>query len=246
MEGGIEMKTRSEKEPDLEAMSSSEYPLPDPMTALRPRLRTQNRVFGVALTIFFIGLSVYVVGGFYSIEESTLVEEYDAHAGVVTNDFENDKSQEVFNQEQEQKYVETKGGHGKGNKGNDKGNTFWNNHGRENPYDDRFSGVGGSTRFNNSQSRHHVNHTIGEAAAQARWNRTHPGIPFPSGGNHADGVMHTGGAAGSGTGGGQAIDRCERGAMRKFNQWLLSPVTKQDGMKYTIVEQMNHDSHAFT
>jgi hypothetical protein len=241
MEGGIEMKTRSEKEPDVEAMSRSEYPLPDPMTALRPRLRTQNRVFAVVLTICLIGLSVYVVGGFYSIEESTLVDEYDAHAGIVTNDFDNEKAQEVFEQEQEQKHVETKGGHGNGNKGHK-----WNNHGRENPYDDRFSGVGGSTQFNSSKSRHHLNHTEGVAAAQARWNRTHPGIPFPSGGNHPNGGMHTGDAAGSGTGGGQAIDRCERGAMRKYNQWLLSPVTKQDGMKYAIVEQMNHDSNAFT
>uniref|UniRef100_A0A7R9WV78 Glutaminyl-peptide cyclotransferase n=1 Tax=Craspedostauros australis TaxID=1486917 RepID=A0A7R9WV78_9STRA len=58
-----------------------------------------------------------------------------------------------------------------------------------------------------------------QQAAAARWNRTHPGEPMPT--------------------------PCERIVLRHKN-WIHRNISKKDGVKYDIVEQLPHDAGAFT
>lgn len=208
MDEGIEMSSRAEQDP--EQGGDKLPPVTDPSSVLRPRVISQNRWFAFILTLFGIGAAVYVVGGFYSNEEGTLVHKYDAHSGVVTNDFDNNNVMgQAVEQTNSQENINVKGpsGHQVSSGHTTKAttaNTFWENHGKENPFgnDNVPQSVLNQTAF---QQEHKEK---AHAAAEARWNRTHPGQPFPghgsisshhnfNGGHNNNGHIQGGTTAGS-------------------------------------------------
>jgi hypothetical protein len=64
------------------------------------QMRRQNRCFFFALVALVIGASVYVVGGVYSSEEGALEgDKYNAESGILNNEFDSAKAQDLFEKE---------------------------------------------------------------------------------------------------------------------------------------------------
>jgi hypothetical protein len=230
--------------------------IPAPMDWAKSRVRSQNRCFLIAIGTFLIVGAVYVIGGVYSADNvDTLVEKYDAQSGVVDQEFDNAKMQEAFQQNQQ------------GKNGHAANNWYQKNHGKDNPFGNANAIAHGNL---STWGKHAQNRTQGaHAAAMARWNRTHPGQPFPghSGTNglvpnhnsgHTTGSGSTGGSGAlpgghnsntgstSGSGGNLGGDHCALQDHIYPGDWMQATVTKSDGLKYVIVEKLDHDAAAFT
>jgi hypothetical protein len=96
----------------------------------------------------------------------------------------------------------------------------------------------------------------------AKWNKIHPGVPYPEykrgpfGKQHggAIGKVNHGGAhkansnndiiSGEGSTEDNQESKCED--LTQYEDWLATTVTKKDGKKYETLKQMKHDSKAFT
>lgn len=270
MDGGIEMRSRADMDP--EQGNGNLPPVTEPSSLLRPRVKSQNRWFASILTMFVVAAAVYVVGGFYSNEEGTLIDKYDAHTGVVTNDFDSGK-------EAEKAFEQTQLQNNQAN-GPNTANGFWENHGKDNPFGN--DNAVPHSGFNQTAFQKEHNQKA-HAAAEARWNRTHPGKPFPGhgsisgvnhkGGHNANGNVPGGtttgtlegghgGAAGThnvgGLGGGdehgnghggpttEVKDQCEAGIIEKHGEWLNDVVSLRNGERYEVLEMLEHDKDAFT
>jgi hypothetical protein len=199
--------------------------VPELASWVGPRLRTQNRCFVLTMAVLVITAAVYVVGGIYSSDEDTLVEKYDAEGGIVGDGFDSAKAQEAFE-------------NGKASNG------WWHGGGKANPF-------GNENGVEQGQN----------AAAMEKWHIKHPDAPYPGGnGNGVFGHKGHDGAIGKDNNnhGGHANGnhnqghnqhagghvRCEN--LTPYRDWLEATVTKQDGPKFEVLEQMNHDRQAFT
>jgi hypothetical protein len=230
---GIEMSNTTKRGPDAEMGSDGllrevDAVVPEPllMAWVGPRLQTQNRCFVLAMAVLVITAAVYVIGGIYSSNEDTLLEKYDAEGGILGNDFDSAKAQDAFENAQEHKNGQAS-------------NSWWHGGGEENP-------------FGNENAVEHGQNV----AAIRKWNRTHPGMPYPGG--NGKGILghkghngaignknnHGGHATGNNHQNGGANKRCEN--LSQYRDWLQATVTKEDGAKFEVLEQMNHDHQAFT
>jgi hypothetical protein len=214
MGGNIEMSSRDGVMRHMETGSTpqtDEEKAPEPMAWARTRVRHQNRSFVVATAVFLIAAAVYVIGGLeMSQENSLVVENSDAQSGVVENDAENAKATEAF---------ENAGSGTPGHATHGKPNPFGNNHGVEQSILDR----------------HNV--TTPHGSAIARWNRTHPGQPYPTKHHPAPHQNNTHQSNGTGN--------CEK-KLSRWKDWMDKTITKGDGKQFEVLEQMDHDSKAFT
>ena len=219
----------------------------EPTEFFRSRLRCQNRCFAFAICVVLIATAVYVIGGLDMNNESSLLEKYDAQTGIVTNDFDNAKAEEAFAKAQQ-----SKNGHAKHN--------WWNLHGKENPFGNENVQEHGPTQ---EYLTDHNWTKDAETAARERWNRTHPGQPYPNQPGHA-GYPHPKGSAGNHTIGHNNNDgnvsqgttssnsntesldaKCSK-LLAPYQNWYQTKITKADGVKFEILEMMQHDPKAFT
>lgn len=226
MGGSIELSSRDGVMRDMEAGSipqTDENKAPEPLAWARTRVRHQNRCFVVATAVFLIATAVYVIGGSDMSHENSFVENYDAQSGVVENDFDNAKATEAFENAQQAS-----------------GTPGHSTHGKPNPF-----GNNNALKPSVEQSildRH--NRTTPHDSAMARWNRTHPGQPYPSK-THSAPSDNTLGKNKTHPANIVVNANCEE-KLSRWNDWMDKKITKEDGKQFDVLEQMDHDSKAFT
>lgn len=248
MEGAIEM-SRVFKDEELasdEIEQNKEDSIPEPMSWVKKRVKTQNRCFSLFTAAIAMAAVVYVGGGIILRDDEAMMEEYDAEEGIVVNGFDNAKTQKIFDKIQEHK----KNGEG-----------WWKSHEDGNPFGNE-NAVGhgyGNAVYKNKT--HHVSQQTLE-----RWNQTHPGQPFPfdnvhhfdhaqngrghNGNGHGRNHTHNGHGHGRNYTGRHPLGRNHTGesciGIGNHGNWAKATITKADGKKYEVIEEKEHDSHAFT
>jgi hypothetical protein len=228
MGGNIEMSSRDGVVMrNMEAGSmpqTDDDEVPEPLAWARTRVRRQNRCFVVAAAVFLITAAVYVIGGLDMSQENSLVDKYEAQSGVVENDFDNAKATEAFENAAQQ--AAGTSGHATG-------------HGKPNPFGNKNFPKQGVEQ--SILDRH--NSTTPHDSAMARWNRTHPGQPYPSNDQFSPNHNKTHPANGNNKDGTDA--NCEE-RLSHWNDWMDKKITKEDGKQFEVLEQLEHDSKAFT
>jgi glutamine cyclotransferase len=134
---------------------------------VRPAVRRQNRWFALGVSLTVIGAAVFVLATTYSTPSELPVDAFDAEGGTVGNDVKNEKEEEKLDKEEL------------------KSSTHQFFHHGNNPYDKNPFNVPYQNRDYYGQDideftgfRHNRTHGK-EAYMLDRWNRTHPGMPYP-------------------------------------------------------------------
>lgn len=221
------------------------------------QVKRQNRCFFFTLVSMILTATVYVVGGLYLNDKEALEgDKYDAESGILSNDFDSAKAQDLYEEEHGSSAADAKG--------------WWPSHGKANP-------------FGNENGYEHGN---SDAISNLRWNMTHSGKQYPGGklGNKNKNARNprqgNGGRPGGskplrpnrpgGAGGGHNNATPYNPARPKGNgskpsngsnkgnnhhtrrcdhsdhkDWLDATVTLDDGIKYEVIKRFDHDHAAF-
>lgn len=208
----------------------------EPLDWARSRVVQQNRCFFLVLVSLFLVAAVIVVGGVYMGEDTALEgDKYNAESGILSDNFDGAKAQDIYEKEHSSTSA----------------HDWWQTHGKDNP-------------FGNENA---VEHGNSDAISRMRWNASHPGQPYPKGpglnnkqypgkpgtkiGGNNNGGLRPGGKPGSGNRPmntpnrpveNTQAGRCDHSG---YTDWLGAKVTLSDGIKYEILEKLNHDKGAF-
>lgn len=241
-ENGIEMrKMRVEGDKEMPSNGPSDD-LPRPMEWVT-RVRRHNGCFSLFLAAMAIAFGLYVMQGIYFEDEKASVEEF-AHGGngdTISNDEKNAKIKEALENAKSKGYAS-------GASAANQGGAFNQFH----------QPGGGKYPFNKNPSQEDLD----------KWNLSHPNRPYPglhNGkrpiGNHGKGAGAFGGRPGANS---RPIDKkgnhnitkpggssnesnqvaCED--LSQYQNWFEAVIKKDDGKKYEILQQLEHDQHAFT
>jgi hypothetical protein len=249
--GGIEMGSRLgrkdiEEGGDGTTTDNNADDAPDMGEWTRKSVRRQNRCMVIALGAFLISMAVYVLGGVDMFQNNSLVEKYEEESGTVENDFDNESDGDT-----------------------NKKNGPWGSKGKGNPFGnkDRDKPVRG--HFNKTlareQAREKWNQRHPDVPFPKDRPRTRPGGAGASAGAGQQGTtidwnkgFHPHPKKGDEDKGEDASSNnykvpdpeksklfCEN-SLDQYKDWFKKKITKDDGVQYEIVEQLNHDPKAFT
>ena len=238
---------------------------PDMGEWTQKRIRSQNRITVIAVGIFLISMAVYVLGGADMFEDNSLVEKYEDESGLVENDFDNEKDD--LNQPFNGGKFGGKGGHnpwashGKGNPfGNqdldrpirghnktlarEKAREKWSKVHPDKPFPEshrptnKFSG---GSRPGQGPNQNQNKNSKGDID----WNKGfHPHTKDKDKGGKDEEKSNESSDTNS-FDPAIATKSCES-SLSQYSDWFNKKITKDDGVQYEIVDQLEHDPEAFT
>lgn len=218
----------------------------EPGSWLKRRLRKQNRYMVILMGVVVIATVIFVAGKVYMSEDDvdSLVQPFERENGAVENGAENEKQQQVIdkanNNAQDQSnnpfasevnawhQQNNNHAHGNNHKGAAIGNFGHNGHkrpggGKFRPHQNGDGGGGGGNQNGDSGSG---------AANNKSGSDTDPSTPSPS---------HSPVAAVDGN---EKDVYCED--LTRYQKWYDTPISKEDGPQFRVINKYDHDKRAFT
>lgn len=230
----------------------------EPLAWATSQVRRQNRCFFTALVLIGILAIVYIMGGASLAQDDALqADKYEAESGILTDGFSGVKEQDQFEKE---------------HSGNIHSHDWWASHDKRNPFGNenavehgsdalsrlrwnashpgqRFPGNGGlDKRHPEKGGKNQGKNEIQPGNRPARPNNgrpggnsngLRPGKPIHRPNEHDPGRSSVP-SAGQTTEG--SLAQCDHST---YTDWLAATVTLHDGVKYEVVERIEHDSQAF-